>query len=279
VAETEAIPGASSDRAWRSAVAGDGEPVARELDDGVALLTMRLAPHNLLCARLLAELEASLDWAMEQGARAVVLRSGLRHFCAGADLEVFRAAVDRGEVPDLSLVALLRAFDALPVPILASVHGVCVGGGLELALASDMIVAAETAKLGCVESTIGLHPLMGAVQRVTERAGAARAKEMAMLGRRYDARTLERWGVINWVVADEQVEAVTMTLAHELAHGPTVAHAATKRLVSIAVSGGVRAADDAMAELQLSIWRSEDLKTGLASYKASGPGMARFQGR
>src|ERR1700730_17699010 len=102
------MPGPSSDRARRSAVAGDGEPVTRELDDGVALLTMRLAPHNLLCARLLAEPVGTLDWAMEQGARAVVLRSGLRHFCAGADLEVFRAAVDRGEVPDLSLVALLR---------------------------------------------------------------------------------------------------------------------------------------------------------------------------
>jgi enoyl-CoA hydratase/carnithine racemase len=120
---------------------------------------------------------------------------------------------------------------------------------------------------------------MGAVQRITQRAGAARAKEMAMLGRRYDARTLERWGLINRVVPDEQLEATTLTLARELAHGPTVAHAATKALVSVTVNEGVAAADEAMAELQLPIWRSEDLKTGLASYKANGPGMARFQGR
>jgi enoyl-CoA hydratase/carnithine racemase len=221
----------------------------------------------------------SLQWAQREGARAVVLRSALRHFCAGADLDAMSAAVELGEVPQWQMVELLRAFDTLPMPIVASVHGVCVGGGFELALACDLVVAAESAKIGSVEATVGLHPLMGAVQRLTERAGAARAKEMAMLGRRYDARTLERWGVINRVVPDEQLEATTLILARELAHGPTVAHAATKALVSVAVNQGVAAADDAMAELQLSIWRSEDLKTGLASYKANGPGMARFQGR
>jgi enoyl-CoA hydratase/carnithine racemase len=177
------------------------------------------------------------------------------------------------------LVELLRTFEELPVPIVAAVHGVCVGGGLELALACDLVVAAESAKLGSVEATVGLHPLMGAIQRVAQRAGAARAKEMAMLARRYDARTLERWNVINRVVGDEQLDAAAMTLARELAGGPTVAHAATKALVSTAVSRGVRAADEAMAELQKSIFRSDDFRAGVASSRSNGPGMARFQGR
>jgi enoyl-CoA hydratase/carnithine racemase len=258
---------------------GEVDPIARTLDEGVAVLTMQLAPHNLLGDLIVGELLRSLSWARQQGARALVLRSGLRHFCAGADLDAMRAVVERGEVPQWPLVELLRAFDTLPMPIVAGVHGVCVGGGLELALACDLVVAAESARIGAVEATVGLHPLMGAVQRLTARAGATRAKEMAMLGRRYDARTLERWGVINRVVPDEQLEATTMTLAHELAHGPTVAHAATKALVSLTVNVGVAAADDAMADLQLPIWRSEDLRTGLASYQANGPGMARFQGR
>jgi enoyl-CoA hydratase/carnithine racemase len=209
----------------------------------------------------------------------VLLRSGLRHFCAGADLDAFGAAAARGEVPDFGPVRLLRAFDALPVPIVASVHGVCVGGGLELALACDLVVAAESAKLGSVEATVGLHPLMGAVQRITERAGAARAKEMTMLGRRYDPRTLERWNILNRVVADEQLDAVSSTLAHELAHGPTVAHAASKALVSVTVDRGVAAADDEMAQLQLPIWRSADLRAGMDSLAENGPGMARFEGR
>ena len=95
---------------------------------------------------------------------------------------------------------------------------------------------------------------MGAVQRLTQRAGAARAKEMALLGRRYPAATLERWNIINWVVADEQLDSATMVLAQELAHGPSIANAATKRLVSVAVNEGVAAADEAMAEIQRPIF-------------------------
>src|SRR6201999_2519662 len=112
--------------------------------------------------------------------------------------------------------------------IVAAVHGTCVGGGFELALASDLVIAADSAKIGSVEVAVGPHPLMGGIQRVAQRAGAARAKEMALLGRRYDARTLERWNVINRVVPDERLAGVTSTLAHELANGPTVAHASTK---------------------------------------------------
>jgi enoyl-CoA hydratase/carnithine racemase len=177
------------------------------------------------------------------------------------------------------MLEVLRTFEELPVPIVAAVHGVCVGGGLELALACDLVVAAESAKLGSVEATVGLHPLMGAIQRVAQRAGAARAKEMAMLARRYDARTLERWNVINRVVEDEQLDTAAMMLARELAAGPTVAHAATKALVSTAVSRGVRAADEAMAELQKPIFRSDDFRDAVESFQTNGPGMARFQGR
>jgi enoyl-CoA hydratase/carnithine racemase len=253
-------------------------PVARELDGAVAVLTMQHAPHNFLSTALYDGLLDGVRWAAEQGARAVLLRSSLRNFCAGADVALFDSA-ERGVAPDLEVVALLRAFDTLPIPIVAAVHGVCLGGGLEIALACDLIVASESAKIGSVEAAIGLNPLMGGIQRVTERAGAARAKEMALLARRYDARTLERWNIINRVVPDEQLEAVTRTLAHELANGPTVAHASTKAIVSHTISHGVQATDEAMGELQRDIWRSADLKIGLASLAANGPGAARFEGR
>jgi len=253
-------------------------PVAREMDGQVAVLTMQYAPHNFLGTALYNALIDGVGWAAERGARAVLLRSSLRNFCAGADVALFDSA-ERALAPDLDIVDLLRAFDTLPIPIVAAVHGVCLGGGLEIALASDLIVASESAKIGSVEAAIGLNPLMGGIQRVTERAGAARAKEMALLARRYDARTLERWNVINRVVPDEQLAEVTKTLAHELANGPTVAHASTKAIVSHAVSHGVQATDEAMHELQTDIWKSEDLKIGLASLAANGPGAARFEGK
>jgi enoyl-CoA hydratase/carnithine racemase len=256
----------------------DSPPVAREMDDQVAVLTMQYAPHNFISIALYEALLEAVGWAAQQRARAVLLRSGLRNFCAGADVTLFDSA-ERSAAPALDIVELLRVFDALPIPIVAAVHGVCLGGGLELALACDLIVASESAKIGSVEAAIGLNPLMGGIQRVTERAGAARAKEMALLARRYDARTLERWNIINRVVPDEHLVDVSAALAHELANGPTVAHASTKAIVSHTISHGVQATDAAMADLQKDIWASEDLRVGLASLAANGPGAARFEGK
>jgi enoyl-CoA hydratase/carnithine racemase len=256
----------------------DTRAVRYEMDGQVAHLIMQHRPHNFLGLVLMAGLVEGIRWAQAQGARAVVLRSALRHFCAGADVSLFATAQD-GVAPDEDVTELLRAFEELPLPVLASVHGVCVGGGLEIALACDLIIAAESAKIGSVEATIGMNPLMGAMQRVTQRAGATRAKEMALLGRRYDARTLERWNVVNRVVPDEQLADATNVLAQELAHGPTVAHASTKRIINVAVNQGVHAADEAMRELQKDLWASADLKEGLTSLFQNGPGAARFEGK
>ena len=253
--------------------------ISTVMDGTVAVLTMQKAPYNLLDAELNLALVEAFAWAQRQGARAAVLRSSLRHFCAGADLDQMLAAAEVSDILDWDLLDVLKAFTAFPAPIVASVHGVCVGGGFELALASDLVVAAASAKIGSVESTVGLHPLMGGIQRITQRAGAARAKEMAMLGRRYDAETMARWGLVNKVVPDEQLDAATMVLAQELAHGPTVCHTATKQLVSVAVEDGVEAADEAMAEIQRPIFRSQDFRTGVQSYRENGVGMARFEGR
>ena len=188
-------------------------------------------------------------------------------------------AIQGGENRRLSGVEFLRFMELLPIPLIASIHGVCLGGGLELALSCDYIIAASSAKIGSVEATLGLHPLLGGIQRQVQRIGALRAKEMSMLARRYDAPTLEKWGLINLTVPEESLEKATMAIAEEFAQGPTLAHAATKELAHIAVNDGVAAADEAMARVQAPIWASEDLKTGLASFRKNGPGLAKFAGR
>lgn len=257
------------------------EPMERHMDGIVAYLAMQARPHNFISGALVDALVDGTRWAQEHGARAIVIRSNLRNFCAGADVAVFESA-QQGMAPsgDLAgILGILEVLDTLPIPILASIHGVCVGGGFEIALACDLVIAAESAKIGSVEATIGMNPLMGAMQRVTQRAGAARAKEMALLARRYDARTLERWNIINRVVPDERLEEATATLAQELAHGPTIAHASSKAIISLAASQGVKAADAAMGELQKDIWSSDDLKEGLRSLALNGPGAARFEGK
>jgi enoyl-CoA hydratase/carnithine racemase len=259
---------------------GPGARFACHLDGPVAVVTMNHRPYNLMGREFTEQLIDALRWVGESGARAAILRSGLRHFSAGADLDDMLDAAAGGDgTLGWPILEMLRAFDELPIPIVAAVHGNCLGGGLEMALACDLIIASESAKIGSVEATVGLHPLAGGIQRLTQRAGAARAKEMALLARRYDARTLERWNVINRVVADEQLDQAAATLARELAAGPTIAHAATKALVTIAINDGVGAADKAMGELQKPIFSSEDFRTGVASLKQNGPGMARFEGR
>jgi enoyl-CoA hydratase/carnithine racemase len=259
--------------------------VTREERGNISVLTMVYRPYNLLGPKLINEIVAQIEASQKAGSRAIVIRSGLRHFSAGADLDIFdkRVAAGAADQDDenrrLSGVKFLRFMELLPIPLIASVHGVCLGGGLELALSCDYIIAASSSKIGSVEATLGLHPLLGGIQRQVQRIGAQRAKEMSMLGRRYDAPTLEKWGLINLTVPEESLEQVTMTVAEEFAHGPTVAHAATKQLVHIAVNEGVDAADEAMAKIQASIWASEDLKAGLASFRKNGPGLAKFMGR
>lgn len=256
--------------------------VTREERGNISVLAMVYRPHNLLGPKLMNALVQQIESAQKAGSRAIVIRSGLRHFSAGADLENFDNRLEAGtdgSGDNRELVDFLRFMELLPIPLIASVHGVCLGGGLELALSFDYIIAASSAKFGSVEATLGLHPLMGGIQRQVQRIGAQRAKEMSMLARRYDAATLEKWGLINLVVPDESLETVTMAIAEEFAQGPTVAHAATKQLVHIAVNEGVAAADEAMTRVQEPIWASEDLKTALASFRKNGPGLAKFAGR
>jgi enoyl-CoA hydratase/carnithine racemase len=179
----------------------------------------------------------------------------------------------------VSPLAFLRELESFPLPIVAAVQGVCVGGGFEMALACDFVIAARSAKIGSVEATIGINPLMGAIQRQVQRAGVARAKEISMLGRRYDAETLERWNIINRVVDDEKLDEAAMVIAQELGNGPTLAHTITKQLANLAAAHGVEAADEAMEQMQLPLWASEDLKIGLESLMTRGPGLAEFTGK
>jgi enoyl-CoA hydratase/carnithine racemase len=256
-------------------------PVLFECAGHVAILTMSHPPHNLLGPTLTGGLMAGLDRARMEGARAVVVRSALRNFSAGAEVDRFSVRSENGGSAGGSSSGLdfLRAFEELPLPIVASVHGVALGGGFEVALACDFIIAADTARLGLVEATIGLHPLLGGIQRVIQRAGVARGKEIVMLARRHDPATLEQWGIVNRVAPAAKLHEVTMAFAEELAAGPTVAHAATKRLANIYLNQGMAAADEAMAEAQVPIWASEDLKIGLRSFAQNGPGLAAFTGR
>ncbi len=250
-----------------------GDLVRLEVNGAVGVITLDNPPHNLIGDRFIDEYGAAQEDAVASGARAILVRSDLRHFCAGADPA---ALADR--TTPMDPVAILDRFESIPVPTVAALHGAVLGGGLELALPGDFIVAAETATIGSVEVGIGLAPLLGAVQRLTDRAGSARAREITMLGRRYRPDVLERWGVINLVVADDELAAASLSLARQLAAGPTIALGSIKRLARIASTSGVRAADQALTAELAPMWASDDVQRGLKALATTGPGSAVFEG-
>ena len=198
----------------------------------------------------------------------------MRHFCAGADVGGFSGGGD-----DVDAMALLDRLEGVSVPTLAAVNGAALGGGFEIALACDLIMAADNAELGLVETSLGLLPLLGGVQRVTHRAGSARGKEIALFGRRHDAATLERWGVINLVVAESELDSASRSWARQLAAGPTVAYGGVKALANTCAREGLRAADAQQAAVNAEMWASQDVKRGLEAFQTTGPGSAEFIGK
>lgn len=251
------------------------EPIRLDVDGAVAIVTMAKPPHNLLNGVFIEGLIEAFEGAAAAGGRAILLRSEMKHFCAGADVDGFGGEGQRSR-PSADVLAHLGE---VALPTVASVHGLALGGGFELALACDFIVAGASARLGLVETSLGLAPLLGGVQRVVERAGTARGKEIAMFGRRHDPAALERWGVVNVVVADDELEAASMSWARQLAAGPTVAYGAIKSLAATAANEGVRAADLVQDDAVQGVWASEDLQTGLTAFAETGPGSAIFLGR
>ncbi len=238
---------------------------------GLAVLSLQAPPRNVLTQALLTALLTELEQARKAGTRAVLLCSNLADFSDGdqtAQVKRELSGQDRGAG---EVLGLLTQFDEFPLPIVAAVRGKCVGGGYELALACDYVVVSTTAHLRRIEGDASLDHAVAELHRL--------AQEIEVL-RDHTPQELEQLGLVNLVVADERVEDTAMSIAQQLAAGPTLAHIATKKLASIAMHQGIKAADAAMVELQKPLWTSEDLKIGLAALKATGmPGTAAYQGR
>lgn len=250
-----------------------------EHDGDVGIVTLADPPLNLFGRELIADLNGALDEAAASGARALVLRADGGVFTGGADVNMFVGLTGEQVERELDLIAIPRKLEAMPIPTLAVVHGLCLTAGFELSLGCDLLWAAQSAKFGLVEAVVGVTPFMGGTQRVAERAGPARARELVMTGGLYDAAVLHDWGVVNRVLADDELEEKAMRFAARLAAGPTRAHAATKRIVRAFIDGGVPGADGAMNEVAAEVVETEDFKHGVSSFLEAGPGNATFVGR
>ncbi len=198
------------------------EHILLELTGLVATITLnRSEKLNALSMAMLERLEAAL--ATLEGARdvrvVIVTAAGERAFCVGADIGEWE------QVAACDPIAMWRAWDRpghrifdrlarLQQPTIAAVNGFCFGGGLELALACDLRLAADTATFALPETRIGTQPGWTGTQRLPRLIGPARAKQMIFTGSRIAAEQAERWGLVNEVVP----AAALLTRAHELAH-------------------------------------------------------------
>jgi enoyl-CoA hydratase len=237
--------------------------VRYDRDGDVGLITIADPPLNLFGYELTNELIAELEEAEGDMPRALVIR---------ADGDVFTGVFD-------DLLKITHKIEDLELPVIASVQGLCLTAGFEMALACDLIWAGEAARFGLVEAVVGLTPAMGGTQRIAERAGAARARELVMSGGLYDAATLERWNVVNRVLPDGDLRDKTLEFAHRLAAGPTRAHAATKKMVRAYLEHGVRGADERVGEIAAPLFATEDLQNAVRTFLEQGPGKATFEGR
>jgi enoyl-CoA hydratase/carnithine racemase len=250
------------------------------LEGDVGEIVISDPPLNLFSMELANDLAAATEEAQASAARAIVVRAEGDNFSAGANVEIF---LGRDEAAARELIEqfmpLIRRFAEIPVPTIAAVHGLCLAAGLEVALSCDLIWAAEGTMLGLVENVIGATPFGGGTQRLVARAGAGRAAEAVLTGRPYPAETMLAWGVVSRVVPPADLHAKTRAFAERLAEGPTLAHAATKRMIQLAVDEGVEAADAALPEVGAKVMASQDLQNGARTLLEKGPGQATFEGR
>jgi 2-(1,2-epoxy-1,2-dihydrophenyl)acetyl-CoA isomerase len=219
-------------------------------------------------------LAAVTSVAEDEGVRAVVITGAGRAFSAGADLRDLSGPEERTPegVPDVRRVLteryhpIITTIRTMPKPVLAAVNGPAVGIGLSLALASDLVMAAESAYLLLAFVNIGLVPDGGSSLFVPTRVGFARAAEMAMLGERIPAAQALDWGLVNRVVPDDAFASEVAALRDRLAAGPTRSYAGAKRQLNHWLYARMEEQLELEADIQHEMAGSPDFAEGVAAF-------------
>jgi 2-(1,2-epoxy-1,2-dihydrophenyl)acetyl-CoA isomerase len=265
----------------------DLETVKLRRDGAAATIELnRPETLNAWNAQLGHDLLAAVSEAAENdGVRAVVITGAGRAFSAGADLRDLTGREERtpGGHPDVRTVLteryhpIITTIRTMPKPVVAAVNGPAVGIGLSLALAADLVVAAESAYLLLAFVNIGLVPDGGSSLFIPARVGFARASEMAMLGERIPAARALDWGLVNRVVADDAFAAEVARLRERLAAGPTRSYAGTKRQLNHWLYARMEEQLELEADIQQEMAGSPDFAEGVAAFIQKR--QATFEGR
>ena len=254
------------------------EFVLSERDGPVGIVTIaRPRQLNALSSSVLTELASALEaHDQDDQVRAIILTGGTDVFAAGADLKEFgtHSVVD---MVSSNRVALFDRVRGISKPVIAAVSGYALGGGCELAMLCDMIVASETARFGQPEINVGLMPGAGGTQRLARTIGKAKAMEMVLTGAPIDAQTAERLGLVNRVVPVDALLDEAKALAGKIAAKPPLSVKFSKQAVLKAFELPLSEAVDLERKLFYLLFGTEDAREGTSAFLEKRP--PTFHGR
>ncbi len=254
----------------------DAAPVLVAREGAVGLVTLnRPERFNCISSALMAGLTAALEgFEADRGVRAVLLAANGKAFCTGADLDevlAARAAPDRVQAFIRAGHALMRRFEASPLPIVGAVHGLALAGGIELVMACDVVFAAMSARFGDQHAAFGLVPGWGGTQRLPRIVGLRRALDLMVSARWLSAGEALDWGLVNYVVADDELSGAALDYCRTLASRSPAGLAAMKRLARAGLEGSLDAGLALEERDVVPALGAADVDEGLAAFRERRP--------
>lgn len=247
-------------------------------DGGIALVVLQNPPLNALSGAVVDEIaKIAQELGTDPSVKAVVVAGYGKAFAAGADISEFGDQETARRIG----ARLRRAFDAvaaIPRPVIAAIHGVALGGGLELALACDLRIAADSARVGQPEILLGVIPGAGGTQRLPRLIGPARAKELIWSGRQVNAEEALVIGLVDRVVPAAELRDRALEWAGAFASGAVAGMGLAKRAIDAGLDGSLPAGLDLEAGAFVEVFGTQDAATGVQSFLEHGPGKATFSG-
>ncbi|WP_254525914.1 enoyl-CoA hydratase/isomerase family protein [Natrinema caseinilyticum] len=249
-------------------MSSDYQTVAVERHDSIGIVRVtRPEAMNAVNATVLTELSDAIETVSSEVQTVVLTGEGERAFIGGGDIEEFQGQSGvwfRGEFRE-SMADVEDAIEGCHVPVIAAVNGVALGGGTEIALMCDLIVAAESATFGQPEIGLGIIPGAGGTQRLTHLVGYLKAKELVLTGKHISASEAEDIGLVNEVVGDDDFEDRVDELAAELADGAPIAQWFAKKSIN-ETRAQLESGLELEAALTALLFETDDKEEGLSAF-------------
>ena len=261
------------------------ETVKYERDGDVSLITFnRPDALNALSLQLTRDIDEAIRRSVDDGARAIVLTGSGRAFCSGGDLREMKSMWEKEgrieaflEDPLAALHRVIRSIRETPIPFIAAVNGICAGAGTNIALACDLIVAADNASFNEAFVKIGLTPDCGGSFFLPRAIGEKLAAELFMTGENVSAERAAQFGMINRVVPTDDLLVDTLMLAKRLAEAPSAGIGRIKKLLNASYANTLEEQLALEHKLQIESGKSDDFREGVSAFFEKRA--ARFTGR